>query len=386
MTATDRGRPGASDGPIYGPETWLTEGGGEWSHWDLWFCAVCCADFEGDLEALAAELAARGRGFGSLDFEAKLSHLDELAARLDRHGLSPRALAGEALGEKGIKPQARRKVLKQGVSERDKTPAMIETPHKRLRERALRGHWDRFPASPGGPYRALAGLALQRDYVPEDATFALSDRLDERIDREEENCGGDPARRLALWRAALAVGLESMECCDDSFGVIGDGVSAAFATYFRLPWRESGIAPADYYQDLCELLVWEDYGLLHRNETEPFRRVRVAELELVERILRDLGHEHRLGRLDYQAAAAEQMVAYLNVAKHRIERFPTLARELGSRHPRPIVAMADAALARERHDVAIEVYAAANRSGPHSARLQQRGAELAARTGLDRRS
>jgi hypothetical protein len=61
-----------------------------------------------------------------------------------------------------------------------------------------------------------------------------------------------------------------MERCDDSYGVIGELAHESLISYATLPYEPAGIAAQDWCEDHCELLAWEDWGLLHRHETRPF--------------------------------------------------------------------------------------------------------------------
>jgi hypothetical protein len=81
---------------ICGPEPWLTVGGAAWSHWDLWFCLVACLEHAGHLPALADAIADAHRCYGGSDAERKLSHLDDLCARLEAGALDASALASHA--------------------------------------------------------------------------------------------------------------------------------------------------------------------------------------------------------------------------------------------------------------------------------------------------
>jgi len=63
------------------------------------------------------------------------------------------------------------------------------------------------------------------------------------------------------------------------------------------------------------------------------------------------------------ADEALQSIAHLHIAHGRLTRFTPIAARLGSDHWRPIVAMAEAALARGRDDFAREVFAAADQPG-----------------------
>jgi hypothetical protein len=154
-----------------------------------------------------------------------------------------------------------------------------------------------------------------------------------------------------------------MERCDDSYGVIGELAREALLTYAKLPFEPAGIAAAAWCEDVCELLVWEDWGLLHRHETKPFVQIHGPLADHAERFLLALADELRHNRLRYQADQALENVAYLHVAAGRTTHFADVAAKLGSDRWMPIVSLVEAAIARGRNDVAREVFAAAERPG-----------------------
>lgn len=174
MTGTQR-RP-----PIFGPEPWTRTAGADWCHFDRWFAIVAVGDFGGDFDALETELIGRFRSLhGRRDVEAKLSHLADLRNRLGAAGIEAVVLAGADEPDKATAAKARRKVLDQGLEDRSLTPAM-RTPSARLRQRALYGHWDRFPVDPDRWYEKLAGRR-PATHVLKGRTFALTRQLGERL-------------------------------------------------------------------------------------------------------------------------------------------------------------------------------------------------------------
>ena len=76
-----------------------------------------------------------------------------------------------------------------------------------------------------------------------------------------------------------------MERCDDSYGVIGELARDALIGYATLSYEPAGIAGPDWCEDLCELLAWEDWGLLHRHETRPFTQLQGQLAEHAERFM-----------------------------------------------------------------------------------------------------
>jgi hypothetical protein len=234
-------------------------------------------------------------------------------------------------------------VLKQGLAARDLTDAMRHTPRDRLYERALRGRWHLFPSSPAPYYERLAN-GLGQGYQSKSATFRLAGRIEAARERLDRTTANDPAARLAARRALLAWSYLAMARCDDSYGVIGELARDALLTYAKLPFQPSGIVDEDWCEDLCELLAWEDWGLLHRHETKPFAQIRGPLADHAESFLVTLADELRTHRLPYQADQALQHVAYLHVAAGRVTRFAQAAATLGSHHWMPIVALAEAAI------------------------------------------
>jgi hypothetical protein len=350
---------GSSKTPIYGPEPWATRNKTVWSYWDLWFGVVALADYDGDLDELTVAIEEGGRLSGGGTAEAKLSHLDDLRRRMAQAGIDAQTLvAGEDTDPK-IRAKARAKVLKQALYPRDMTEPMWHPPRERLYERALHGRWSLFPVSPAPFYERLCN-GLGEGFRSKSQTFKLARRLGAAIERIDRTTANRAADRLAARRALVAWCYRAMERCDDSYGVIGELARDALIGYATLSYEPAGIAGPDWCEDLCELLAWEDWGLLHRHETRPFTQLQGQLAEHAERFMRSLADELRANRLRYQADQTLQNVAYLHIAAGRLTRFAPVAERLGSDHWIPIVALAKAAIKRGRDDIARDVFAAAD--------------------------
>jgi hypothetical protein len=362
---------------IFGPEPWQQLAERTWSHWDLWYCTVVVTGFDGDWARLGEEIVRRSpRYLVGRDWEAKLSHLEDLRARLAAAELDAVALAAESAHDKKVVARARRKVLDQPLQGgRDLTPAMRATPRERLWCRAMRGHWDRFPVSPVAAHEEFAeALTRRRDRGR--GAWGITQALQRRLHDHDGRVRDDPARRLALWRGLLSAGIEALGEVRDSDGELAGFLGESLATYARLPWQPSGIDAQVYFTDLCELCVWENHGLLYQRETAPFASVGVEHRDLVEALLWSLAAELQGHRLGYPAEVAMALVAYLQAATGRLDRLVVTAERLGSEQWMPIVALAQTALAAGRCDLALEVFAAVNRPGLQQDYLAARCLEL----------
>jgi len=315
-------------------------------------------------------------GFAQSDAEAKLSHLDDLERRWESLGESSReVLRGECLGQQ-LARQARAQILEQYVDDRDKTAPMRETPRVRLRERALRGYWSRFPVSPASSEQALRAELEARDFYGERATFGLARRLDAAFGRQLRRAAG-AAEQVAVIRAFLTSLLLAMERADDSCGILGDLARDHFPKYFTASWRETGLSADVYYRDLIEYAVWEDYGLLGPREMAPFfKRLPKADVVFVDGLLKELRAELHAAELEYQAEDALTFLGALHVSKKSFDVFEELAREMGSRHWERITTMAESALDVGHRDLAMSVFAAADQPGFHRDYLRQQSHRL----------
>ena len=347
-------------------------GGQDWSLWDLWFCVIAVRDHGGDLDAFAQDFvdAIRKPGiYGRDGAEAKLSHLHDLQARLADAGLTAGDLADdEVLGDRGIAARAREKVTGRiGLEGRACTSAMIDTPD---------ADSNSVPATAAGR-PSLRTPPVLREVPPDPLNASTTSRRA----RRSPSCRGSPsdsatstspavACRIAsrFYRAFHTAGLELADAADDSYGNIGQAHAEAWDTCLGIDWRSTGMDPAAYWQDLCELRIWEPYGLDFKQGDKWFRSARPDDVPIVESILLALEQEHYDAVLDYPAEDALTALADLYVATRSRDRYVMAARRLGSRAWRPIVAMAQAQLNAKDRAGAVAVFKAA-RPARFSARL-----------------
>ncbi len=369
--------------PRRGLDRWLTINGVDFSIWDQWFLILLFGEHDGAWQALRDRLRLkdRGAGFERDDVEAKLSHLSDLERRL----LALDAPARERLRcecqDRRLLRRARSRIVEQRVGPREKTTPMRETPRVRLHGRALRGYWSQFPTSPTEYEAVFVRMIAARDFYDERASFGLARRLEALLDRQLRRAAS-AGQRVAISRAFLTAMIETMECADDSSGVIGDLCQERFNDYVAAPWREAGLAPALYYQDFLEFAVWEDYGLLNRDLLDPFfGAVAGEDFAVVDDVLRGIRAELCAADLEYQAEQALTFLGQLYVVKRRFKTFEALAAEMGSRAWERITSMVEAAMRAHRPDVARVVMTAADQPGPHRDYLGERCGQLLGASG-----
>lgn len=299
----------ADEPRVYGPERWATVADQNWSWWDLWCCVIAARDHDGDVTALTGVIAARIRDrqpMASRDSDdARLSHLLDLDQRLRAAGLAASDLASPAvLADRKIGSRARAKFkgsIPSGAYAR--TPAMLDLPAARLCRRARFEHWATFPSNPTVFYDKFHPAVDRRGWVTERqthrATDVLADRLT-KLDGPRRNV----AERLALYRAFYTAAIEFADIADDSLGSLGDLRTETWLEYLKIDWRATGITPQHYWQDLCELRVWEDYAVDHGHEQDWFRGASNDDVDLIDAILNELANELQVCVLDYQAKQA----------------------------------------------------------------------------------
>ena len=366
--------------PIFGPEPWQEISGLIWSHWDLWFCVVAVADYDAALHQLEERLLGEMRDHTRRrdDAESKLSHLADLRVRLENAGLVPGNLVTpEVLAARSLLAKARKKLAEQYLDGRAMSHAMIETPRVRLVRRSRTGHWNAFPVNPDRYYRSFRRNVEVKHHITEGGSFSAVRRIADRLESLDKE-GLPPAERLALYRAFHTAALELADRADDSFGNIGEIRREAWHNYLAIDWQAAGMTAQHYWEDLCDLVVFEDYALGFNEETLPWSRLPAGQDELVESVLQALENECRTYQLDYPADQALEQLAWLAVANRRLTRYLELASRLGTDHWREVEVLAESALqVANRPDLAVEVFRAADhRPGMYQELLRERCASL----------
>jgi hypothetical protein len=347
------------------------------TYWDLWFIVALLNEFEGDWEQMINHFRQEARGINArYSAEPMLSHLGQLRQMLTEAGLSAEAVLGEAKADllKRTRRKAQTKILKNAPPRRDMSPWMIYTPRVKRYERAMHSHWNCFTVSPEQYAKPFARLFKSSDWYQEDETFDLERRVSAFVDKQLDRASLD--EKIALYRAVMTVALQKIERIDDSYGVIGQFYGEIFEHYTALPRSKLTMALADFFQDLMELLIWEDYGLTYMEQPAFFASLAPAEVSLVETILRTQWQELLELDLFYQAEEALTMLGRLCVQQRLFDRFVELAEAMGTRHWQRITTMAEMAEEHQQPDLALAVYETAMGPGMHERFLSEKYEEL----------
>lgn len=180
----------------------------------------------------------------------------------------------------------------------------------------------------------------------------------------------------------LTIGLDLMECCDDSYGALGDVIGEALEDYAGTDWRSAGVPPEVFWPDFLEIVIMlANYGVVHRREVKLFRLSGVArDLDTVCEVAAGLHADYATARMTGHADEARVLYVHAIVAAAALDRFETTARQLGSVSWIACEAMVQAALAHGRVDLAQQTLDAADVPGRHQEWVRRRRAELAGKS------
>jgi hypothetical protein len=350
----------------------------ELSYWDLWFALVADADFEGSWERFAEHLRLqKNQGGSSRLAERKLSHLRELERRLRQADVAISAIVAQVDQLPVELRRARNQVLTREPREYEWSDAMRHTPRQRQYAYALRGFWPCFPVSPASYAERLASQFHTRRWFSENQSFGLARKLDAFLDDVASVIQqAQYAQAHAMLRAFLTVVIELMAVADDSFGCLGDSFRDGFAKYLALPRDETGIDTTVFFHDLLTLLIWEDYGLTYEQTEGYFAGLTPEEGDLCMDYVQQQIQELQADDLDYQYEEALTLLGQVVAEQHRFDRFEELARQMGTRHWKRIVVLADRAVKQRKRPLAIAVFEAALSPGMHEGFLRKKYEQL----------
>jgi len=147
-----------------------------------------------------------------------------------------------------------------------------------------------------------------------DATDDLADDLDRAAGTAADLrlADDDRAGALAVRRAVLTIGLDLMECCDDSSGYLGQAMTTAMVTYAGADWRLAGVPPQVFWPDFVEIAtLLANYCVPVDEEVAMYRLAGVApDLDLVCYITDGLHAEYLMARRTWHAGQVRRQRAH----------------------------------------------------------------------------
>ena len=232
--------------------------------------------------------------------EAMLAQINDLRSRLALVSRTPDTALDEAeRASDWLRKKAEKRVWHDGPNRR--TEAMRRTPRQRLMERALRGHWERFPVSPARFEPELRRIVGVDGYYNELATGPLARALEAQVDLLNTAATSD-LERLALHRAAMTMIIEVMDHVDDSLAKMSEVFAASERAYLELARGAAGLD--GLLRDLLELAVWERLRAAQRSRCFPSRARRRERERRHPQSFAAIISELRRERLDTELARA----------------------------------------------------------------------------------
>ncbi len=354
------------------------------SFWDVWMSLVAADEFDGDLEALVGHfqpLVSTG-SFAGLDAERKLAHVRDLQQRLAgaELGVGDVLLAiDEKLTKRQARERARKKVLCQGDLWHERSAPMQRPPSVVYRRHAMRGYWDRFPESPAEHAVQLEQLYQGRKKGKSRKSLNIL-KLDSFSEESQAHVeSGRFCTGQARLRAFLSVVLE--QAANDSCGSIGQAYERAIQLYLAIPLEKTGIDNAVFFEDLCELLVWEDLAYTHDQLNNYFSTISEAQAAICIDHLRKQQRALQSDHLKYQSERALTWLGKLCGQRERFEDFVPLAEEMGTREWERITDLAACAVRAGYIPLAASVFEAALTPGYHHEYLRGKYEQLIAEHG-----
>ena len=288
------------------------------TYWDFWIAIVLKKKCNNDWNTLLDHLRSQVKKNYSLRFasEALMTHIRWLRQALDDAGVHIKDILADA-DEAFLKREEKkaiRKILELNFQEKENSEWMLHTPRKIREARAMRGYWERFPVNPTEYATLLEGRYKTSGYYSEDQSFTLEKKL---VGFLKKHTARKPLAKLfAIYRAFLTVVIEKFEMVDDSYGVIGDLYQKTFQIYFQLARTELQMNPEDFFQDIIELMLWEDYGFFDAKLSDFFASLSASEVSMAESILEQQQKELKEVELEY---LAEKTLTLLKILKRSLK-------------------------------------------------------------------
>jgi len=277
------------------------------------------------------------------------------------------------------------KLLSLYFKEKDKTKSMIFTPRALKSKAALRGnfqtYWDGneidgFEDHPLEYTSVFEKKFKSSGFYNKHQSWTLEGKLEKTLEKLTKKA--NVFNLFAIYRAFLTVVIEKTNRIDDSFGVIGALVQKIFKAYVSLDKSQLVMPVADFYGDLLNLMIWEDYGYFDDCYPDVFENLTAIEITTIEEVLLMEKEELEKEEIDYQKNNVLKFLGLLYSQHLMFDKFTDLAEELGTKNWSPIENLAETAEKHQKIQLAEQVYEAAlmDKTGFHYNYLKKKYEEL----------
>jgi hypothetical protein len=271
------------------------------TYWDLWILIILVDECQSKFNVLINKLKQIGKTshYLSRNTEAIVNHTILLEKSIEENNLDIENIIfqnePDFLKKQRIK--ANTKIIKMGFREEEKSRWMIETPRYLRRQKALYGHWDKFPINPLQYTPFIHRSFKKKTGYSRSQTSGLVDKLINKTTKLVRKASKNEC--IAIYRAALTVLLEHIDSIDDSYGEYGTLYGDLFSSYVNIDRTEFSSTNNIFLLDVLELILVEDYGGIDGHLESFIRDLSPQELSLAKIMLSEESEKLRKLDLNY---------------------------------------------------------------------------------------
>ncbi len=297
-------------------------------YWDFWISLIIESEgFKGDWDKLIETLKRKSKQstFLMYNFESLYGQIQFFRQHLSSNSLTSSDIIEKIQETKGTVfleqqlEKAQKKVLLMDIEEEDKTRVMNLRSEKR--ETAIKGDGIYYHGEDemvdASPLDYIMDFWDQIEYsyfVGESKKIWVTDRLAEKAQMLVKDA--NIFELFAIYRAFLTVVIEEIENVPNSRDEIGEMVEEIFYKYITLDRSQLRIDILDFWGDLLNLMIWEDYGFFDAHYKDVFKGLTKEEIEIITFILQLEKEELEKAMLDYPAEKANKIQLFFEREKN----------------------------------------------------------------------
>ena len=297
-------------------------------YWDIWISLIVESEaFKGDWDKLIEALKRKSKQstFLMYNFESLYGQIQFFRQRLSSNSLTSSDIIEKIQETKGtifLEKQlgkAQKKVLLMDIEEEDKTRVMNLRSEKR--ETAIKGSGiyyhsedEMVDASPSDYILDFWDQIEYSFFVGESKILGVADRLAEKVQALVKDA--NIFELFAIYRAFLIIVIEENENIYNSRDRIAEMAAEIFKKYISLDRSKLRIDVLDFWGDLLNLMIWEDYGFFDVHYKDVFKGLTKEETEMIAFILQLEKEELEKAMLDHPAEKANKIQLFFEREKN----------------------------------------------------------------------